>query len=66
MMESTILIIAAFIGGLAALATPCVFPMIPITVSYFTKEGEKEGEKKGETKSRTQSRASGGKCSFIA
>jgi len=29
--------------GLVALLTPCVFPMIPITVSYFTKEGEKEG-----------------------
>jgi len=28
--------------GLLALLTPCVFPMIPITVSYFTKEGEKE------------------------
>ena len=28
--------------GFLALLTPCVFPMIPITVSYFTKEGEKE------------------------
>lgn len=27
----------AFLGGLAALLTPCVFPMIPLTVSYFTK-----------------------------
>ncbi|GAA5224802.1 thioredoxin family protein [Membranihabitans marinus] len=26
-----------FIGGLIALLTPCVFPMIPLTVSYFTK-----------------------------
>ncbi|MEM8908677.1 MAG: protein-disulfide reductase DsbD domain-containing protein, partial [Bacteroidota bacterium] len=26
-----------FIGGLFALLTPCVFPMIPLTVSYFTK-----------------------------
>jgi len=26
-----------FIGGLLALLTPCVFPMIPLTVSYFTK-----------------------------
>ncbi|MDG5799665.1 cytochrome c biogenesis protein CcdA [Marinilabiliaceae bacterium ANBcel2] len=25
----------AFIGGLAALLTPCVFPMIPLTVSFF-------------------------------
>jgi len=29
--------------GFLALLTPCVFPMIPITVSYFTKEGEKKG-----------------------
>ena len=28
--------------GFISLLTPCVFPMIPITVSYFTKEGEKE------------------------
>ncbi len=27
----------AFLTGLLALLTPCVFPMIPITVSYFTK-----------------------------
>ncbi len=26
-----------FLGGLIALLTPCVFPMIPLTVSYFTK-----------------------------
>ncbi|OUW60064.1 MAG: hypothetical protein CBD58_05355 [bacterium TMED198] len=35
----------AFGMGLLALLTPCVFPMIPITVSFFTKEGEKEGNK---------------------
>jgi len=29
----------AFVAGLAALVTPCVFPMIPMTVSYFTKSG---------------------------
>lgn len=27
-------------AGLAALLTPCVFPMIPLTVSYFTKHSE--------------------------
>ena len=27
----------AFFGGLTALLTPCVFPMIPMTVSFFTK-----------------------------
>ena len=26
-------------AGLASLLTPCVFPMIPLTVSYFTKQG---------------------------
>ncbi len=26
-----------FIGGLIALLTPCVFPMVPLTVSFFTK-----------------------------
>ncbi len=29
-----------FIGGLIALLTPCVFPMIPLTVSFFTKSAE--------------------------
>jgi thiol:disulfide interchange protein DsbD len=28
--------VIAFLGGLAALLTPCVFPMIPMTVSFFT------------------------------
>jgi len=27
-----------FLGGLFALITPCVFPMIPLTVSFFTKK----------------------------
>lgn len=29
-----------FLGGLIALLTPCVFPMIPLTVSFFTKGSE--------------------------
>ncbi len=33
----------AFTTGLLALLTPCVFPMIPMTVTFFLKEGEKEG-----------------------
>jgi thiol:disulfide interchange protein len=33
--------IIAFLSGLAALLTPCVFPMIPMTVSFFMKEGSK-------------------------
>jgi thiol:disulfide interchange protein len=28
--------VLAFLAGLAALLTPCVFPMIPMTVSFFT------------------------------
>lgn len=31
----------AFLAGLAALLTPCVFPMIPMTVSFFTGRGNK-------------------------
>jgi thiol:disulfide interchange protein DsbD len=31
-----------FLGGLIALLTPCVFPMIPLTVSYFTKHTKKK------------------------
>lgn len=37
--------VLGFIGGLLALLTPCVFPMIPLTVSYFTKGAE--DKKKG-------------------
>ena len=31
------------IGGLLALLTPCVFPMIPLTVSFFTKKENNNG-----------------------
>lgn len=34
-----------FVGGLLALLTPCVFPMIPLTVSFFTKQSK--SKKKG-------------------
>lgn len=34
------LIWAAMLAGLATILTPCVFPMIPITVSFFTKRAE--------------------------
>ena len=30
----------SFLAGFAALLTPCVFPMIPMTVSYFTKQSK--------------------------
>ena len=36
----------SFLGGLAAILTPCVFPMIPMTVSFFMKEGEDKGKGK--------------------
>lgn len=32
-----------FLGGLIALLTPCVFPMIPLTVSFFTKHAGGQG-----------------------
>jgi thiol:disulfide interchange protein DsbD len=30
----------AFLGGFAALLMPCIFPMIPMTVSFFTKQSK--------------------------
>ena len=36
--------LAAFGGGLLALLTPCVYSMIPITVSYFTKRSRTRTE----------------------
>jgi thiol:disulfide interchange protein DsbD len=43
------LLILGFLGGLIALITPCVFPMIPVTVSFFTKRSKtrKQGIKNG-------------------
>ena len=34
------LFLLGFFGGLLALLTPCVFPMIPLTVSFFTKQSK--------------------------
>ena len=42
------LFIAALLAGLAAILTPCVFPMIPMTVSFFMHE------KKSKAKSRAE------------
>ncbi len=36
----------AFLSGLVALLTPCVFPMIPMTVSFFLKGAEKNAKGK--------------------
>lgn len=43
-----LIFIFGFLGGLVALLTPCVFPMVPLTVSFFTKGGKnaKEGIRK--------------------
>lgn len=35
-----------FLGGLIALLTPCVFPMIPLTVSFFTKGNKNKAKGK--------------------
>ncbi len=32
------------VGGFIALLTPCVFPLIPLTVSFFTKRSESRGK----------------------
>ncbi|MFC4635652.1 protein-disulfide reductase DsbD family protein [Dokdonia ponticola] len=39
-----LLFFLSFLGGLAALFTPCVFPMIPMTVSFFTKQSKSRAE----------------------
>jgi thiol:disulfide interchange protein DsbD len=36
--------IAGFLGGLLALLTPCVWPMIPMTVSFFLKRTKKRSK----------------------
>lgn len=36
--------IGGFIGGLLALLTPCVWPMIPLTVSFFLKKSNSRGK----------------------
>ena len=36
----------AFIAGLFVLFTPCIFPMIPLTISFFTKQSEKSTQGK--------------------
>ncbi len=38
------IMLISFIGGFAALLTPCVFPMIPMTVSFFTKQSKTKAE----------------------
>lgn len=37
------LFVFGFAGGLLALLTPCVFPMLPLTVSFFLKDTKRKG-----------------------
>ncbi|MCD8519106.1 MAG: hypothetical protein LRY32_06295, partial [Flavobacterium sp.] len=39
--------LGGFLGGFLALLTPCVFPMIPMTVSFFLKQSAKGDKGKG-------------------
>jgi thiol:disulfide interchange protein len=39
-----LIFLAAFAGGLLALLTPCVYSMIPVTVSFFTKRSQSKKE----------------------
>ena len=38
------LFLLGFLGGIIALLTPCVFPMIPLTVSFFLKQSGSKGK----------------------
>lgn len=37
-------LLLGFVGGMIALLTPCVFPMIPLTVSFFTKGSQNKAK----------------------
>lgn len=39
-----VIFIAGFLAGLIALLTPCMFPMIPMTVTFFTKQSKTRAE----------------------
>jgi thiol:disulfide interchange protein DsbD len=41
-----IIFLLGFVGGFIALVTPCVWPMIPMTVSFFIKKSEKTSGKR--------------------
>jgi len=40
-------LLGIFVGGMALNLTPCIYPLIPITVSYFGGQATKEGEGQG-------------------
>ena len=52
------LVLEAILWGFAMLITPCVFPMVPMTVSFFMHNSEGEDKKKsdGDNKKKTSSR----------
>lgn len=39
--------LAGFVGGVAAFLMPCIFPMLPLTISYFTKGAQSKGNAVG-------------------
>lgn len=43
-MSLWMIFIFGFLGGLFALMTPCVFPMVPLTVSFFTKRSKSRAD----------------------
>jgi thiol:disulfide interchange protein DsbD len=42
--SNLVIFIAGFLAGLVALITPCMFPMIPMTVTFFTKQSKTRRE----------------------
>ena len=40
-------LLGIFVGGMALNLTPCIYPLIPITISYFGGQAAKEGEDQG-------------------
>lgn len=42
--SNMVIFIAGFLAGLVALLTPCMFPMIPMTVTFFTKQSKTRSE----------------------
>ena len=42
--SNIVIFVAGFLAGLVALLTPCMFPMIPMTVTFFTKQSKTKRE----------------------
>lgn len=39
-----VIFVIGFVGGLTAFIMPCIYPMVPLTVSFFTKRAETKGK----------------------